>query len=165
MRQRPLSPHLQIYKWQLTSVLSILHRMTGIALSFGLVFLTLWFAGSAFSPALFDLMRIISISWLGKIALLGWTWAAFYHLANGIRHLLWDFGQGYELKTVYRTGWAVVISATFLTAGSWWYAACPAKPCWSQNCPQKSAQADAPTNPQADLPDNVIPHIPKGGRP
>lgn len=117
--QRPLSPHLQIYRWQLTSVLSILHRMTGIALSVGTLLLAWWLIAAATGPAAFDTAQGFIGSWLGRLLLLGWSWALFYHLANGIRHLAWDAGFGFELRTVYATGWAVVVLSILLTLIAW----------------------------------------------
>jgi succinate dehydrogenase / fumarate reductase, cytochrome b subunit len=117
--QRPLSPHLQIYRWQLTSVLSILHRMTGIALSVGTLLLAWWLIAAATGPAAFDTAQGFIGSWLGRLLLLGWSWALFYHLANGIRHLAWDAGFGFELRTVYVTGWAVVVLSILLTLIAW----------------------------------------------
>jgi len=169
VRQRPLSPHLQIYKWQLTSVLSILHRMTGIALSLGLVVLALWVTSAVFFPSLSQTLQTVMTSWLGKLALVGWSWAAFYHLGNGIRHLVWDVGHGYQLKHVYASGWLVVIVSFSATAGSWWYATCPAKPGWAQSCPTHCCDSphshSAEGSVSADLPDTVMPEIPNGGRP
>jgi succinate dehydrogenase / fumarate reductase cytochrome b subunit len=117
--QRPLSPHLQIYRWQLTSVLSILHRTTGIALSVGTLLLAWWLIAAAAGPAAFDTAQGFIGSWLGRLLLLGWSWALFYHLANGIRHLAWDAGFGFELRTVYATGWAVVVLSILLTLIAW----------------------------------------------
>jgi succinate dehydrogenase cytochrome b subunit len=117
--QRPLSPHLQIYRWQLTSVLSILHRMTGIALSVGTLLLAWWLIAAATGPAAFDTAQGFIGSWFGRLLLLGWSWALFYHLANGIRHLAWDAGFGFELRTVYATGWAVVVLSILLTLIAW----------------------------------------------
>ncbi|HXM85416.1 MAG TPA: succinate dehydrogenase, cytochrome b556 subunit [Stellaceae bacterium] len=117
--ERPLSPHLQIYKPQLTSVLSITHRATGLALSFGTVFLVWFLAAAAWSDGAFALAQGFWSSWLGEICLFGWSVSLFYHLLNGIRHLAWDIGLGFELKTVYRTGWAVVIGSLLLTLAAW----------------------------------------------
>jgi succinate dehydrogenase / fumarate reductase cytochrome b subunit len=117
--QRPLSPHLQIYRWQLTSVLSILHRMTGLALAAGTLLLAWWLIAAATGPAAFEVAQGFIGSWLGRLLLLGWSWALFYHLSNGIRHLAWDVGLGFELKTVYVTGWAVVALSFLLTLIAW----------------------------------------------
>jgi len=117
--QRPLSPHLQIYKWQLTSVLSIFHRGTGLALAVGTLFLVWWLFAAAFSPGGFDLAEAFWYSWLGRLLLLGWTFSFFFHLCNGIRHLFWDSGWGFDLKTTYLTGWIVVASSALLTLVAW----------------------------------------------
>ncbi len=116
---RPLSPHLQIYRWQLTSVLSILHRATGVALSVGTLMLVWWLVAAATGPAAYATARGFIGSWLGLLLLLGWTFALFFHLCNGIRHLFWDAGQGFELKTVYASGWAVVAGSGALTVLAW----------------------------------------------
>ena len=117
--QRPLSPHLQIYRWQLTSVLSILHRMTGIALSIGTLLLAWWLIAAATGPAAFDTAQGFIGSWFGRLLLLGWTWSLFYHLLNGIRHLVWDTVHGLALPSVYRSGWTVVVLSVLLTLAAW----------------------------------------------
>lgn len=116
---RPLSPHLQIYKPQLTSVLSIIHRLTGIALAVGSVPLVWWLFAAADSDAAFAEAQWFWGSWLGSLMLLGWSFSAFYHLCNGIRHLTWDTGCGFELRTVYLSGWIMVGVSTGLTALAW----------------------------------------------
>ncbi|MCH7540102.1 MAG: succinate dehydrogenase, cytochrome b556 subunit [Proteobacteria bacterium] len=116
---RPLSPHLQIYRPQLTSVLSILHRLTGIALAAGTLLLVWWLVAVAAGPAAFETVQGFIGSWFGRALLLGWSYALFYHLANGIRHLAWDAGWGFELKTVYLTGWMVIWASVALTLLAW----------------------------------------------
>jgi len=115
MTNRPLSPHLQVYRPQLTSVLSILHRITGVALAVGTILLVYWLIATASGPAAFATANGIIGSWIGLILLFGWTFALFFHLANGIRHLFWDAGLGFELKAVYASGWTVVAVAAALT--------------------------------------------------
>jgi succinate dehydrogenase / fumarate reductase cytochrome b subunit len=112
--ERPLSPFL-IYKPQLTSVLSFSHRGTGAALSVGTVFLVWWLVAAATSDGAFATVRWFFGSWLGVLMLLGWTFAFFFHLCNGIRHLFWDAGMGFELRTAYASGWAVVAASGLLT--------------------------------------------------
>lgn len=116
LRPRPLSPHLQIYRFQLTSVLSILHRFTGGALFAGMFvwsgFLALLCLG--FDP--FILTRSFFFHIIGMVGLGGWLFALYYHLLNGIRHLFWDIGKGFELTTVYATGWLVVLGSILFTA-------------------------------------------------
>jgi len=116
---RPLSPHLQVYRPQLTSVLSILHRITGIALAVGTLLLVWWLVAAAAGPDAFASAQGFIGSFIGRILLLGWTFALFYHLGNGIRHLGWDAGWGFALGTAYTTGWLVVIAAAVLTLVSW----------------------------------------------
>ena len=116
---RPLSPHLQVYRWQLTSVMSILHRATGIALSVGALYLALWVMFAASSPATYAGFQSFNTSILGRILLGGWLFSAFYHLCNGIRHLFWDAGYGFELKDAYRSGWIVVAVSLIATLASW----------------------------------------------
>ena len=118
-QDRPLSPHLQIYKPQLTSVLSILHRITGAALAIGTLLLVWWLVAVAAGPESFAAAQEFFGSVIGQLLLLGWSWALFYHLCNGIRHLAWDIGWGFDLKSVYATGWAVVIASCALTAIAW----------------------------------------------
>jgi len=117
--ERPLSPHLQIYKPQLTSVLSITHRATGLALSVGILFLIWFLAAAAWSDGAFALAREFWGSWLGLFCPFGWSFSLFYHLLNGIRHLAWDSGWGFELKTAYLTGWVVVAGSIALTLVAW----------------------------------------------
>jgi succinate dehydrogenase / fumarate reductase cytochrome b subunit len=117
MRQagRPLSPHLQIYKPQITSVLSISHRITGLALVVGMLLLVWWLLAAAAGPAAYPHAQAFIGSWLGILLLVGWTFALFFHLCNGIRHLVWDTGHGLDIPTTYATGWAVVAASAVLT--------------------------------------------------
>lgn len=117
--QRPLSPHLQVYRPQITSVLSILHRITGLFLAFGSLFLVLWLVALASGPERYTAVLEALVSPLGLIMLAGWTFAVFYHLCNGIRHLFWDAGMGFELAQARTSGWAVVIVSTLLTVAVW----------------------------------------------
>ena len=116
---RPLSPHLQIYRPQITSTLSILHRMTGVGLTLGAALVVWWLLAAATGPEYFALVDGLITSWLGHLVLLGLTWALSYHLLNGIRHLFWDMGYGFEIETVDRTGIAVVIGSGVLTVLLW----------------------------------------------
>lgn len=116
---RPLSPHLQVYKPQLTSVLSITHRATGVALAIGLLLLVYWLFALAAGPESFAGARALLGSWVGQIVLLGFSFALFYHLCNGIRHLFWDAGFGFELDSAYASGWAVVAASAVMTALAW----------------------------------------------
>ena len=116
---RPLSPHLQIYRLQITSVLSICHRLSGIGLGAGTLLLAYWLIAVAAGPGPFDYAQGLIGSWLGIILLVFWTFGLSYHLCNGIRHLFWDAGYGYELETVHRSGWLVVLTSVLLTGGMW----------------------------------------------
>ena len=116
---RPLSPHLQVYKPNITTVLSILHRLTGIGIAAGVVVLVYWLNAAAYGPDAFEYAQDLLATWFGKLLLLGWTWALFYHLCNGIRHMYWDAGRGLELQQVYMTGWLVVIASLGFTLISW----------------------------------------------
>lgn len=116
---RPLSPHLQVYRPQLTSVMSIFHRLTGIALAIGTLLLVWWLVAAAAGPAAFDTAQSFIGSIIGRILLFGWTFALLYHLCNGIRHLAWDTGRGFEIATAYASGWLVVIAAAVLTVLVW----------------------------------------------
>ena len=116
---RPLSPHLQVYKPQITSVLSILHRLTGIGLAVGAVVLVYWLNAAAYGPDAFESAQGLLATWFGRLLLLGWTWALFYHLCNGIRHMYWDAGRGLELQQVQITGWLVVVASLGFTLISW----------------------------------------------
>ncbi len=116
---RPLSPHLQIYRWQLTSVLSILHRASGVALAVGAILLISWLGSAADGPGPCAKFQNFLGSWIGLVLLFGWSVALFYHSCNGIRHLWWDTGRGLELKSVYASGWTVVAATTGLTVVAW----------------------------------------------
>jgi succinate dehydrogenase / fumarate reductase, cytochrome b subunit len=117
--RRPLSPDLQIYRPQLTSVLSISHRVTGIALSVGALFLVSWLLAAAAGPQTYSSVEGFMRSWLGLLLMFGWTFSLFFHLCNGIRHLVWDAGYGFELGTIYASGWTVVAASTVLTVAAW----------------------------------------------
>jgi succinate dehydrogenase / fumarate reductase, cytochrome b subunit len=118
-RPRPLSPHLQIYRPQLTSILSITHRATGIANAAGTLLLVYWLVAAAQGPAAFADAQALIGSWFGMLVLLGWSVALFYHLGNGVRHLAWDAGYGFDLKTVYASGYAVLAFTVVATAIAW----------------------------------------------
>ena len=116
---RPLSPHLQVYRPQLTSVLSISHRITGVLLSLGTVIVVFWLLALAAGPEPFERMVGYMAHPLSLILLVVWSFALFYHLLNGIRHLIWDAGWMLDLRGAYASGWAVVILAVVLTALVW----------------------------------------------
>jgi succinate dehydrogenase / fumarate reductase cytochrome b subunit len=118
-RERPLSPHLQIYRPQLTSVLSITHRTTGIALAAGTLVLVYWLLAVATGAEAYASAQALLGSWIGRIVLLGFSFSLFFHLCNGIRHLFWDAGFGFELKTTYASGYTVIIVSVAMTVIAW----------------------------------------------
>lgn len=119
--RRPLSPHLQIYKWQVQMVTSIVHRATGVALAVGTL-LVIWglLALASGAPA-YAQFKICIGSPIGLILLVGWSWALFFHLCNGIRHLLQDAGIGYEIAQFVRSSWVSIIASLVLTVLAWAY--------------------------------------------
>jgi succinate dehydrogenase / fumarate reductase cytochrome b subunit len=116
---RPLSPHLQVYKPQLTSMLSILHRITGAALAAGSLLLTWWLFAVLAGEHAFSIFRDFRESFIGQFMMFGWLFCFVYHFFNGIRHLKWDMGFGLNLKSVYRTGYIVVIASLIITVWIW----------------------------------------------
>ena len=112
---RPLSPHLQVYRPQITSILSITHRATGIALAGGAVLFSYWIMAATYGPDAFSQAQAVLGSWFGQFVLWGMTFSLFYHLGNGIRHLAWDIGWGYELDKMRMSGWLTVIFAVAMT--------------------------------------------------
>ena len=116
---RPLSPHLQVYKPQLTSLLSITHRATGVFLSLGAIFLSCWLLSIAMGPESYAELQGCITSWFGQLCLFGFVFSLYYHLANGIRHLFWDIGKGLTIETTYMTGYIVVATSIILTAITW----------------------------------------------
>ncbi len=116
---RPLSPHLSVYKPQISSTLSILHRATGVALAVGVLVLAWWLVAIAGGAEAYDQFMVCMSSIPGKLVLLGFTVALNYHLLNGIRHLYWDTGRGFEIDSLHRTGWMVVIGTALLTVVEW----------------------------------------------
>lgn len=118
-RIRPLSPHLQIYRLPLLALLSITHRATGVALVAGLVVLAWWLGSAAYGPEAFARAQGVIGSPIGYLLLFGWTAALFFHLCNGIRHLLWDTGWGYEIPQAYKSGHVVLVATAALTVLAW----------------------------------------------
>jgi succinate dehydrogenase / fumarate reductase cytochrome b subunit len=126
-RPRPQSPNIQIYRPQLTSVLSIANRITGVVLSLGAVGLVLWLSAAAAGPGTYGAVRRVIASWPGQVVLLGCTFAFFLHLCGGIRHLFWDAVRGFELRSIYMSGWAVVAASVILTLAAWIAGLCLAR--------------------------------------
>ena len=119
---RPLSPHLQVYRWQITMVMSILHRATGLALSVGAFGVAWWLVAAASGGESYAQFAALAASPFGKLAMVAFTGCLIYHLLNGVRHLFWDAGMGYEMPSVYASGWAVAVLAVLITAGIWFAA-------------------------------------------
>lgn len=116
---RPLSPHLTIYRPQYTSMLSILHRVTGVGLTLGAFLVVWWLIAAATGEEYFATVDGLLTSWLGHLVLLGLTWALCYHTLNGIRHLFWDMGYGFDLEQAWKSGLAVLGGSVVLTALIW----------------------------------------------
>jgi succinate dehydrogenase / fumarate reductase cytochrome b subunit len=121
-RARPLSPHLQVYKPQITSVMSILHRISGIILALGAFGLAWWLLAAARGGDAWTTAAEVLASPFGKLALFGFSLALVYHLLNGIRHLLWDAGWGFSMPQVYRSGYVVAALSVIFTAAIWFFA-------------------------------------------
>lgn len=112
---RPLSPHLQVYRPQITTILSILHRITGVGLTLGAILIVWWFIAAAVSAEYFAFVDGMLTSWIGNLIMFGSLWALWYHALNGIRHLVWDAGRGFELDIVQKSGIAVIAGSVVLT--------------------------------------------------
>ncbi len=120
--QRPLSPHLQVYRWGITMWLSSLHRITGLLLSAGAFALAVWLIAIASGAQSYASVQQVFASGAFKVLLVGWTFCFFLHLANGVRHLFWDVGAGFDPKTIQTSGWTVIVVAVLATAGFSWLA-------------------------------------------
>lgn len=116
---RPLSPHLQVYRWQIQMVTSIVHRATGVALAVGSLLVVAALLALAAGPESWSCVTTHARTWYGLVVLFGWTWALAYHLLNGLRHLAQDFGRGYAIPQFVRNGWLVVIGSFVLTGLVW----------------------------------------------
>jgi len=119
-QQRPLSPHLQVYKPQITSTLSIIHRMTGVVNALGALLMAWWLVALAGGESSYAQFTAVAGSVPGQIALFAFSATLVYHLLNGVRHLFWDIGWGLEIPQAYRSGYTVIILATALTALLWY---------------------------------------------
>ena len=118
-RPRPTSPHLQIYSPMINMVMSIVHRITGAALYFGSLLLAIWLIAAAMGPEAFDQVNVLFGSVLGRLVLIGYTWALLHHMLGGIRHLIWDTGRGLDIKTADFLCWTSIILSLALTAVIW----------------------------------------------
>jgi len=117
--ERPTSPHLGIYRWQLTMVLSIVHRATGVALVAGTILLIALLLALAAGPQPYAAVHAFCASPFGLLLLVGWTFSLCFHLCNGIRHLAWDAGWGFDIARTYMTGWTVVAVSVLMTIAIW----------------------------------------------
>ena len=118
-RDRPLSPHLTIYRPAITMTMSIVHRITGGALYFGTLLVSWWLTAAAGPQSYFDFVNGIFGSWFGRLVLFGYTWALMHHMAGGIRHLIWDTGVGLEKHTASKIAWATLAVSVVLTILVW----------------------------------------------
>jgi succinate dehydrogenase / fumarate reductase cytochrome b subunit len=116
---RPLSPHLQVYRLQINMVMSMLHRVTGAALYFGTVLLAWWLVAAAAGPQYFAYVNSMLGNPLGKLVLVGYTWALLHHMLGGLRHLIWDTGRGLSIPTVNALSWLTILASVVLTALVW----------------------------------------------
>ncbi|TNE59424.1 MAG: succinate dehydrogenase, cytochrome b556 subunit [Alphaproteobacteria bacterium] len=120
--ERPLSPHLQVYRWPVTMLTSITHRFTGIGLGLGFLLLACWLVALSLGEGPYEAVQAFHRSFIGRFLLLGFSWAVIFHLFNGIRHLFWDAGMGFEKETADRTGWVVLALSVVVTLALWWIA-------------------------------------------
>jgi len=120
--ERPLSPHLQVYRWQITMTMSILHRVTGVVITVGVFALACWLLALAAGGEHYVRAAAMLASPLGKLVLFGFSLSLVYHLLNGIRHLLWDMGWGFEIPEFYRSGWTVLVLTIVFTVAIWFAA-------------------------------------------
>lgn len=116
---RPLSPHLSVYRWPITMGLSILHRITGVALSVGLIVFAWWLIAASEGVGAYGVFAGVMDSLPGRLLLIGWTYAFFYHLSNGVRHLFWDAGIGFEIRHANASSWVVIAASVILTLALW----------------------------------------------
>ena len=120
--QNPLSPHLQIYRWHISSLLSIIHRISGVINLLALILIFFWLLGLSFSESNYELFLLIINGFFGKFILIGFTWSMSFHILSGIRHLVWDLGYGFEIKTANISGIIVIICSLVLTIIFWLFA-------------------------------------------
>ena len=118
----PLSPHLQIYGWQISSLLSITHRLSGVINLLALILIFFWFSFFSFGENNYQSFLLIINSFFGKFILIGFSWSMSFHILSGIRHLVWDLGYGFEIKTANISGIIVIISSLALTIAFWLFA-------------------------------------------
>ena len=120
--KNPLSPHLQIYRWHISSLLSITHRISGIVNLLALILIFFWMIALSLGENNYESFLLIINSFFGKFILIGFTWSMIFHLLSGARHLVWDLGYGFEIKTANISGIIVIISSLVLTIIFWLFA-------------------------------------------
>ena len=116
---RPLSPHLSIYRWPITMILSILHRFTGVTLSVGLIILMIWLVALSTGTAAYEYIATLMQTVVGRLLLVSFSFMFFFHLCNGVRHLFWDVGKGFDIHHANISAWLVVLTTIILTLGLW----------------------------------------------
>ena len=117
--QNPLSPHLQVYSWHISSLLSITHRISGVINLLALILIFFWLLILSFGESNYELFLIVINSFFGKFILIGFTWSMCFHILSGVRHLVWDMGYGFEIKTANISGIIVIIFSLVLTIVFW----------------------------------------------
>ena len=120
--KNPLSPHLQIYRWHISSLLSITHRIVGVVNLFALILLFIWLIALSLGESNYELFLFMINSFFGKFILIGFSWSMIFHLLSGIRHLVWDLGHGFEIKTANISGTIVIIFSLAMTIIFWLFA-------------------------------------------
>ena len=120
--KNPVSPHLQIYRWHISSLLSITHRISGVINLLALILIFFWLLGLSLGESNYELFLLIINSFFGKFILIGFTWSMSFHILSGIRHLVWDLGYGFEIKTANISGIIVIICSLVLTIIFWLFA-------------------------------------------
>lgn len=118
-KSQPLSPHLDIYRWQITLAMSIFHRITGVGLYFGFALIVWWLAAAAMGGVALDFVHALVGNWFGQLVLIGFTWALFHHMLGGLRHFVWDMGKGFDERSRFGFAWATLIGGLVLTALVW----------------------------------------------
>ena len=117
--ERPLSPHLQIYRFTITMAMSIIHRITGVGLYLGMIVLAWWLIAAATGPDAYAIFLGVANSWLGKLILFGFTWALIHHLLSGIRYFFWDEAKAFDIPTADRMSWLAAVGGVLLTVLVW----------------------------------------------
>ncbi|HEX2334924.1 MAG TPA: succinate dehydrogenase, cytochrome b556 subunit [Hyphomicrobiaceae bacterium] len=117
--ERPLSPHLSVYRVMINTAMSIVHRITGAALYFGTLLLAAWLVAAAMGEQQFNMVNALFGHPIGKLVLVGYTWAIFHHMLGGLRHLVWDTGRGFEIWQVNLLAWLTIIGSISLTLATW----------------------------------------------